>query len=139
MLARQTITKIIPAYQKGEKLLTLVITYTSRYILILLFALGLMLFCTFAMKKELTKGRFIALLASGLACILYSFVLRIETFMIPSDTITSTMAGIVNSLVVTAYIILFLFGVVIATYALLKYIKKESLFCWSIWRSYYMR
>ena len=125
MLIRQTITRIIPAYQEGGKLFELVFTYTSRYILILLFGLSLMLFCIFAPKKELTKGRFIALLVSGIACMLYSSFLRMETFMAESDTITSTMAGIVNFLIVAVYIILFLFGVTIVTYTLFRYRKKR--------------
>ena len=125
MLVRQTVTKIIPAYQKGGKLFDLIVSYTSRYILIFLFGLGLMIFCMIAPKKEFTKKRFIALLLSGSVCILYSFVLFLETFMTESETVTATMAGIVNFLIVAVYIVLFLFGVTIVTYTVLRYMKKK--------------
>ena len=127
MIARQTVTRIIPAYQGGGNLFELLFTYTSRYILILLFGLGLMIFCVSAPKKELTKGRFIAMLASGSVCMLYSFCLFKETFMTESDTVTTAMAGIVNFLIVAVYIILFLFGVTIVTYTLIRHTKKKAI------------
>ena len=127
MIVRQTVTRIIPAYQEGGDLFKLVFSYTSRYILIFLFGLGLMIFCVNAPKKEMTQKRFIALLASGGVCILYSFCLRMESFMTESDTVTATMAGIVNFLIVAVYIILFLFGVTIVTYTLIRYVKKKTI------------
>ena len=128
MLARQTYSKIIPKFQAGGDLFELFIKYTSKYWLFLLIGLGLMLFCLFYQReKRLSKGRFIALLVLGVACMLYTGVLSLETFTKPSDSITPVMAGIMNAMLVTVYVFLFVIGAAITTYALVKYRKNRRI------------
>jgi diguanylate cyclase (GGDEF) domain len=128
MLVRQTYSKIIPKYQAGGNLYTLFINYTSKYWLFLLIGLGLMLFCLFYdRQKRLSKGRFIALLAIGTACMLYTSVLSLEKFTKASETITPVMAAIMNTMLVSVYVFLFVIGAAIVTYALFKYLKNRNI------------
>ena len=70
MLIRQTYSRIIPKYQTGGDLFELFVKYTSKYWLFLLIGLGVTLFCFFHKEKKLSKDQYIALLISGLACVL---------------------------------------------------------------------
>ena len=128
MLIRQTYSKIVPKYQAGGDLYALFIKYTTKYWLFLLIGLGLMLFCLFYQReKRLTKGRFVTLLVLGVACMLYTAVLRLEAFTKPSDSITPVMAGIMNAMLVSIYVLLFVIGAAIAAYALVKYLKNKNI------------
>ena len=128
MLVRQTYSKIIPKYQAGGDLFGLIVKYTTKYWLFLLIGLGLMLFCLYYQRdKRLKKGRFITLLTVGAACILYTAVLSLETFTKASDTITPVMAGIMNVMLVSIYVLLFAIGVCIVVYALFKYLKNRNI------------
>ena len=126
MLVRQTYSKITPKYQAGEELFGLVIKYTSKYWLFLLIGLGLMLFCLYQKDKKMSKGQFAALLTVGSACILYTYVLKLETFTKVSDSITPVMANIMNAMLISVYVFLFVIGVTIVTYALFKYLKNTT-------------
>ena len=127
MLVRQTQTKIIPKYQAGEALFDLLVKYTSKYWLFLLIGLGLMLFCLFYRRdRRLTKGQFIALVSIGTACMLYTSVLSLETFTQTSEAITPVMAAIMNVMLVSVYVLLFVIGAAIVTYALFKYLRNRS-------------
>jgi len=128
MILRQTFSKIIPKYQAGEDLFGLIIKYTTKYWLFLLVGLGLMLFCLFYQRRnKLTKGRFIALVSTGTACILYTAVLKLEAFTKESESITPVMAFIMNAMLVSIYVLLFVIGVSIVTYALMKYLKNTNI------------
>ena len=128
MLARQTYSKIIPKYQAGGDLNKLFIQYTSKYWLFLLIGLGLMLFCLFYQRDaRLSKGRFISLLLIGAACMLYTSVLGLETFTKTSETITPVMAAIMNSMLVSVYVFLFVIGATIVVYVLFKYLKNRNI------------
>ena len=128
MLIRQVYSRIIPQYQEGGDLFKIIVTNTSRYLLLLLFGIGFTLFNIFRhRKKRITKVQFIALLTSGFVCILYTPVIGLESFIKETDTITSTMAGITNAMLIVAYATLFLFGVIIITYALFKYHKNKAI------------
>ncbi len=127
MLCRQTYSKIIPKLQAGGELFPLLVKYTSKYWLFLLIGLGLMLFCLFYQReKKLSGGRFAALLVIGIACMLYTGVLGLETFTRPSETVTPVMAAIMNAMLVSVYVFLFLIGASIAVYALVKYLKNKN-------------
>ncbi|MBR2675289.1 MAG: EAL domain-containing protein [Solobacterium sp.] len=128
MLIRQSYSKILPKYQAGGDLYELFIKYTSKYWLFLLIGLGLMLFCLFYERsKKISKGRFISLLIIGIACVLYTGVLKLETFTQTSEGITPVMAGIMNTMLVTIYVFLFVIGVSIVIYTLFKYYKNKNL------------
>lgn len=128
MLLRQTYSKIIPKYQAGGDLMELFIRYTSKYWLFLLIALGLMLFCLFYQKdKKLTKQQFVALIAVGSACILYTAVLSLETFTQVSESVTPVMAGIMNAMLISIYVLLFVIGVSIVAYAFFKNVKNRTI------------
>ena len=128
MLVRQTYSKIIPKYQAGGDLRTLFIQYTSKYWLFLLIGLGLMLFCLFYQREaRLSKGRFFALLLTGTACMLYTSVLNLESFTKTSETITLSMAAIMNTMLVSVYVFLFVIGAVIDAYVLIKYLKNRNI------------
>ena len=128
MLIRQTYSKIIPKYQAGGDLFKLFVTYTSKYWLFLLIGLGLMLFCLFYQReKKLSKGRFITLLVIGLACMLYTLVLNLESFTKASETITPVMANIMNVMLVSVYVFLFVIGASITAYVLVKYLKNRNI------------
>lgn len=128
MILRQTFSKIIPKYQAGEDLFGLIIKYTTKYWLFLLVGLGLMLFCLFYQRRnKLTKGRFIALVSTGTACILYTAVLKLEAFTKESESITPVMAFIMNAMLVSIYVLLFVIGVSIVTYALMKYLRNTNI------------
>lgn len=128
MLLRQTHSKILPKYYAGEELFPLVVKYTSKYWLFLLIGLGIMLFCLFYQRdRRMTKGQFLTLFTVGLACMLYTFVLRLETFVKVSDSVTPVMAGIMNAMLVSIYVFLFVIGASIATYALVKYRKNQRI------------
>ncbi|MBR6220009.1 MAG: hypothetical protein IKQ80_05550, partial [Clostridia bacterium] len=126
MLIRQTYSKIIPKYQAGGELFDLLVRYTTKYWLFLLIGVGLMLFCLFYSRdKKLSKGRFIALMSVGTACMLYTLVLKLETFTVTSETITPVMAAIMNIMLVSVYVFVFVIGAVIDAYALFKYLKNK--------------
>ncbi len=128
MLVRQTFSKIIPKYQAGGDLKALLIQYTSKYWLFLLIGLGLMLFCLFYQREaRLSKGRFLALLLTGTACMLYTSVLSQESFTKTSETITPAMAAIMNTMLVSVYVFLFVIGAVIDAYVLFKYLKNRNI------------
>jgi EAL domain-containing protein (putative c-di-GMP-specific phosphodiesterase class I) len=128
MLIRQTRSKIIPKYQAGGDLYQLLVKYTTKYWLFLLIGLGLMLFCLFYQReKRLKKGRFITLLTVGIACMLYTAVLRLETFTQVSDSVTPVMAGIMSTMLVSIYVLLFVIGASIALYALFNYLKRRRI------------
>ena len=127
MLLRQTRSKIIPKYQAGGDLYQLIITYTTKYWLFLLVGLGIMLFCVFQKEKKLSKGRFRALITIGSACVLYTSVLSLESFTKVSDSITPVMEGIMNTMLVSIYVLLFFIGGTIITYALFKYLKNKTI------------
>lgn len=126
MLVRQTHFKIIPKYQAGGDFFQLLVKYTSKYWLFLLIGLGIMLFCLFQKKKTLSKGRFLSLMIVGVLCILYTAVITLETFIKPNDSITPVMAGIMNAMLITIYVLLFAIGVTIVSYALVRYLKKKN-------------
>lgn len=128
MLVRQTRTKVLPKYQEGGDLFELIVKYTSKYWLFLLIGLSLMLFCLFYERgKRLKKGQFIALLVSGTACILYTAVLSLESFTKEGKSITPVMAAIMNVMLVSIYVFLFVIGVTIVAYALFKYLKNRRI------------
>ena len=128
MLIRQTYSKIVPKYQAGSDLFGLIVKYTSKYWLFLLIGLGLMLFCLFYQReKKLSKGRFITLLVIGLACMLYTSVLSLESFTKTSETVTPVMAAIMNTMLVSIYVFLFVIGASIVTYVLVKYLKNKNI------------
>ena len=128
MIIRQAFSKIIPKYQSGEDLFGLVVKYTTKYWLFLLIGLALMLFCLFYQRdNRLSRGRFIALVSSGAACILYTAVLSLESFTKESESITPVMAFIMNAMLVSIYVLLFVIGVSIVTYALFKYLKNKNI------------
>ena len=128
MLIRQTHSKIVPKYEAGGDLLQLLIKYTSKYWLFLLIGLGLMLFCLFYQRdKKLSKGKFITLVIVGALCMLYTSVLSLETFTKPSETITETMANIMNTMLVSIYVLQFVIGAAIVAYACLKYFKNKRI------------
>ena len=127
MLVRQTVSKIIPKYLAGGDLLALLIKYTTKYWLFLLVGLGIMLFCSFQKDKKLSKGRFWALTIVGSACVLYTSVLSLESFTKESDSVTPVMAGIMNAMLISIYVLLFVIGVSIVVYALFKYLKHKTI------------
>ena len=128
MLTRQTYSKIIPKYQAGGDLSRLFLQYTSKYWLFLLIGLSLMLFCLFYKRdKKLTKAQFITLLVMGIACMLYTAVLKLEAFTKASETITPTMAAVMNVMLVTVYVFLFVIGASIAVYASFNYLKDRKI------------
>ena len=128
MLVRQTYSKIIPKYQAGGDLFGLIVKYTSKYWLFLLIGLGLMLFCLFYQRdKKLSKGKFITLFVLGAACMLYTLVLKLEAFTAPSETITPVMASIMNAMLISIYVFLFVIGAAIVIYVLFKYLKNRNI------------
>lgn len=127
MLIRQTHSKIIPKYQEGGDLFELVVKYTTKYWLFLLIGLALMLFCLFYQRDgKMTKRQFITLVTVGSACLLYTFVLRLETFTQVSDAITPVMANIMNAMLISIYVLLFIIGASVVAYALIKYFKNTN-------------
>ena len=120
MLVRQTVSKIIPKYLAGGDLLALLIKYTTKYWLFLLVGFGIMLFCSFQKDKKLSKGRFWALTIVGSACVLYTSVLSLESFTKESESVTPVMAGIMNAMLISIYVLLFVIGASIVVYALFK-------------------
>ena len=127
MLVRQTVSKIIPKYLAGGDLLALLIKYTTKYWLFLLVGFGIMLFCSFQKDKKLSKGRFWALTIVGSACVLYTSVLSLESFTKESDSVTPVMAGIMNAMLISIYVLLFVIGASIVVYALFKYLKHKTI------------
>ena len=127
MLIRQTVSKIIPKYLAGGDLLALLIKYTTKYWLFLLVGFGIMLFCSFQKDKKLSKGRFWALTIVGSACVLYTSVLSLESFTKESDSVTPVMAGIMNAMLISIYVLLFVIGASIVVYALFKYLKHKTI------------
>ena len=127
MLVRQTRSKILPKYQAGEELFGLVVKYTTKYWLFLLIGLAIMLFCLFYQRDRRLSGRqFITLLAVGCVCMLYTAVLRLETFMKAGDSITPVMAGIMNTMLVSIYVLLFAIGASVVLYALFDRLKGRK-------------
>ena len=127
MLIRQTVSKIIPKYLAGGDLLALLIKYTTKYWLFLLVGFGIMLFCSFQKDKKLSKGRFWALTIVGSACVLYTSVLSLESFTKESESVTPVMAGIMNAMLISIYVLLFVIGASIVVYALFKYLKHKTI------------
>ncbi len=127
MLVRQTVSKIIPKYLAGGDLLALLIKYTTKYWLFLLVGFGIMLFCSFQKDKKLSKGRFWALTIVGSACVLYTSVLSLESFTKESESVTPVMAGIMNAMLISIYVLLFVIGASIVVYALFKYLKHKTI------------
>ena len=128
MLIRQTYSKIVPKVQKGSKLSDVFVKYTSKYWLFLLIGLGLMLFCLFYRRDgKLTRGKFVSLLAVGGACMLYTLMLTQEAFTKTSDTVTPVMAGIMNAMLVSIYVFLFVIGAAIVAYALFNYLRGKRI------------
>ena len=127
MLLRQTVSKIIPKYLAGGDLLALLIKYTTKYWLFLLVGFGIMLFCSFQKDKKLSKGRFWALTIVGSACVLYTSVLSLESFTKESESVTPVMAGIMNAMLISIYVLLFVIGASIVVYALFKYLKHKTI------------
>ena len=128
MLIRQSYSKILPKYQAGGKLSDLFVKYTSKYWLFLLIGLGLMLFCLFYQRgKRLSRGKFVTLVVIGVACMLYTAMLSQENFTKTSDSITPVMAGIMNAMLITIYVFLFVIGAAIATYACFNYLKGKRI------------
>ena len=128
MLIRQTYTKIVPKVQSGENLFEQILKYTSKYWLFLLIGLGIMLFCLFYHRtKELTKGRFITLAVVGSLCMLYTLILPLERFSQPGGSVTETMATIMNTMLVTIYVFLFVIGAAITAYSIVKYFKNKRI------------
>ena len=128
MLLRQTYTRIIPKVQAGGDLFEVFIKNTSKYWLLLFFGLGLMLFSSFRQQsKEMTRKQYIALLISGILCILYTVAFQYESFVEISEGITPVMANIENAMLIAVYVCLLVFGVTVVTYAIYKYKKKRNL------------
>ena len=128
MLIRQSYSKILPKYQAGGNLFELIVKYTSKYWLFLLIGLGLMLFCLFYQRgKRLSKGKFVTLVVLGAACMLYTLVLRLESFTKTSGSVTLVMAGIMNAMLVSIYVFLFVIGATIVTYACFNYLKGKRI------------
>ena len=122
MLVRQTYSKILPKYQAGDDLIGLIVKYTTKYWLFLLVGFGILLFCLFyEREKSLSKRRFITLIAIGSACMLYTSVFRLETLTKESESITPVMANIMNAMLISIYVLLFLIGLAIVIYAAFKY------------------
>ena len=128
MLIRQSYSKILPKYQAGGKLSELFVKYTSKYWLFLLIGLGLMLFCLFYQRgKRLSRGKFVSLVVIGAACMLYTAMLSQENFTKTSDSVTPVMAGIMNAMLITIYVFLFVIGAAIATYACMNYLRRKRI------------
>ena len=132
MLIRQSYSKILPKLQDGGDFLELLIKYTSKYWLFLLIGLGLMLFCLFYRRdRKLSKGKFITLMIVGCLCMLYTPVLSLETFTKPGPTrnyeITPLMANLMNVMLVSIYVLLFVIGAAIVAYSLVKYLKNKNI------------
>ncbi|MBO4283339.1 MAG: EAL domain-containing protein [Clostridia bacterium] len=128
MLIRQSYSKILPKLQAGGTFSELFVKYTSKYWLFLLIGLGLMLFCLFYQRgKRLSRGKFVTLVVIGVACMLYTAMLSQENFTKTSDSITPVMAGIMNAMLITIYVFLFVIGAAIATYACFNYLKGKRI------------
>ena len=128
MIIRQSYSKIVPKMEAGGVFFDLFVKYTSKYWLFLLVGLGIMMFCTFySRRKPLTKGKFITLVVIGALSVLYTGVLGLEAFTKPSDSITETMATIMNVMLVSVYVLLFIIGAGIVIYACFKYFKKKNI------------
>ena len=132
MLIRQSYSKILPKLQDGGDFLELLIKYTSKYWLFLLIGLGLMLFCLFYRRdRKLSKGKFITLMIVGCLCMLYTPVLSLETFTKPGPTrnyeITPLMANLMNAMLISIYVLLFVIGAAIVSYSLVKYLKNKNI------------
>ena len=128
MLIRQTYSKLIPKVQAGKDFFEYFVKYTSKYWLFLLVGLGLMLFCLFYQRdKKLTKGKFITLITAGSACMLYTSVLSLESFTKVSETVTPVMAGIMNAMLISIYVLLFVIGATIVAYSIVKYLKNKRI------------
>lgn len=128
MLIRQSYSKILPKYQAGGDFFEIFVKYSSKYWLFLLIGLGLMLFCLFYQRdKKLSRGRFVALIIVGVACMLYTSVLSLEKFTAASETVSPVMANIMNAMLIMIYVFLFTIGAAITAYALVKYLKNKRI------------
>ena len=128
MLVRQTYSKLIPKLQAGGDFSELFIKYTSKYWLFLLIGLALMLFCVFYQReKKLSKGKFITLVTIGSANMLYTAMLSKETFIKPSGSTTPIMANIMNAMLISIYVLLFVIGASIVAYSLFKFLKNKNI------------
>ncbi|MCR5171283.1 MAG: HD-GYP domain-containing protein [Treponema sp.] len=132
MLVRQILTKVYPKCLAGMGLFPAMVKYTTKFWLFLLVGQGMALFCMFCRyhkEEKMSKGWFFALFESGLLCILYTFVIRLETFIKVSEFVTPEMANIMNLLLVCIYICLFVFGLTISAYAIIRY-KRNKRIVW---------
>ncbi|MCR4742516.1 MAG: HD domain-containing protein [Treponema sp.] len=130
MLVRMFLTKIYPKYLAGMSIITGLIKYTTKFWLFLLVGQGMAFFCMFCRnhkEDKMSKAWFIGLFESGLASVLYTLVLNLETFIKVSDSVTPVMAGIMNVMLVSIYFFALLFGVTIILYAIFRYFKNKRL------------
>jgi hypothetical protein len=85
MLIRQAVARIIPKCLAGMDVMTALIKYTTKFWLLLLTCLVIALFGLYNSKhrnNRMTKGWFLALMISGSVCLLYTFVLMLESFIV---------------------------------------------------------
>ncbi len=130
MIVRQTYAKVIPKCLEGMDLSTAMLKYTSKFWLFLLVGLGVALFCVYHQRRKTrsrSKGWLRTLMVSGIACMLYTPVLALESFVQVSDSVTQVMADISNTLLVCIYILLFAIGLIITAYAFVEYRKEKQL------------
>ncbi len=130
MLVRQTLAAVIPKCQEGMDLFSALLKYTTKFWLFLLAGIGIAVFCLYCGNHKgdrMTKGWFALLLSSGLACVLYTFVLRLESFVDVSDSITPVMAEITNIMLICVYLCLFVIGAGIVMYTLFRFLKNKRL------------
>ena len=130
MLIRQSIARIIPKCLDGMDLFTALLKYTTKFWLLMLAGLALALFglyYTIHKNSRMSRGWFLTLVISGSACILYTFILRLEAFVTPGDSITPVMASIMNTLLVSSYLCVFAIGLALVIYAPFRYLKNKRL------------
>ena len=127
MLVRQGSSKILPKYQAGGNLSELIIKYTTKYWLLFLIGLGIMLFCLYQKDKKLSRKQYLSLMTAGTACMLYTGVLKLESFTRVSETITQDMANIMNAMLISIYVLLFVIGLTIDIYAINKYHRHKTI------------
>ncbi len=130
MVIRQAIARIIPKCLDGMDLPTALLKYTTKFWLLMLAGLSLALFGLFYTRHKndrMSKGWYLTLIISGSACILYTFILRLEAFVAPGDSITPVMASIMNNLLVSSYLCVFAIGLALVIYALFRYLKNKRL------------
>ena len=124
MLFRQSEKYIIPAVKEGAPLFKTIYDNVSLFILFIMVSLPLTILCLFTKRNEkLKKGNFIALLVSGLLCVLYGLTLPFEYFR----TGTGVKPLVMNSLLVLLYVLSFLIGAIVVIYSIAKYFKNKNI------------